>query len=111
MVSGNIERHLADKSLPLSIVLGIGAVQEAAPLGAFFGSRADGPLRLGEALTCYDRALEINPRYAQAWFKKGAALHNAGRFEQALACFEQAQRLGDPQAAEAIAVCRRELRM
>ena len=31
------------------IVLEIGAVQEAAPLGAFFGSSADGPLRLGPA--------------------------------------------------------------
>jgi len=49
MVSGNIERHLSDKSPPLSIVLEIGAVQEAAPLGAFFGSSADGPLRLGPA--------------------------------------------------------------
>jgi len=42
-------RHLADKSPPLSIVLEIGAVQEPAPLGAFFGSSADGPLHLGVA--------------------------------------------------------------
>jgi len=38
-------------------------------------------------------------------------LHDTGRFEQALACFEQAHRLGVPQAAEAIAECRRELGM
>jgi len=67
--------------------------------------------RPAEALTCYQRALEINPRFGDAWFNKGAVLHNAGRFQEALACFEQAQRLGDPRAAQAIALCRRKLRM
>jgi hypothetical protein len=38
-------------------------------------------------------------------------LFDAGRFQEALACFEQAQQLGDPQAAQAIAVCRQKLRM
>jgi len=67
--------------------------------------------RHAEALTCYDRALEINPRLADAWSNKGADLGNVGRFQEALACFEQAQRLGDPRAAQAIALCRRKLRM
>ena len=64
-----------------------------------------------EALICFERALEINPRLADAWSNKGAVLFDAGRFQEALACFEQAQQLGDPQAAQAIAMCRRELRM
>jgi tetratricopeptide (TPR) repeat protein len=67
--------------------------------------------RHAEALTCYDRALEINPRYATAWYNKGVVLGNTGRYPEALACFEQAQRLGHPQAAQAIAVCLRKLRM
>ena len=66
--------------------------------------------RHGEALACFERALEVNPRDPDAWFNKGGALADAGRFQEALACFEQAQELGDPQAAQAIAVCRRELR-
>jgi tetratricopeptide (TPR) repeat protein len=64
-----------------------------------------------EALACYERALEINPRFAEAWFNRGFDLLRTGRFEEALACFEQAQQAGHPQAAEAIAVCRRKLRM
>jgi tetratricopeptide (TPR) repeat protein len=64
-----------------------------------------------EALTCYERALEINPRFPEARYNKGFVLANAGRFQEALACFEQAQQLGVPQAAQAIAVCRRKLRM
>ena len=64
-----------------------------------------------EALACYERALEINPRFAEAWFNRGFDLLRTGRLEEALACFEQAQQAGHPQAAEAIAVCRRKLRM
>ena len=67
--------------------------------------------RPDEALTCYERALEINPRFPEAWFNKGVVLGNTGRYPEALACFEQAQRVGHPRAAEAIAVCRRKLRM
>jgi tetratricopeptide (TPR) repeat protein len=67
--------------------------------------------RPAEALTCYERALEINPRDAKAWMNKGAVLFNTGRFQEALGCLEQAQRLGVPQAAQAIAVCRQSLRM
>jgi tetratricopeptide (TPR) repeat protein len=66
--------------------------------------------RHGEALACFERALEVNPRDPDAWFNRGGALADAGRFQEALACFEQAQELGDQQAAQAIAVCRRELR-
>jgi len=79
-----------------------------------WSNRGNPLLRLGrpaEALACYERALEINPCLARAWFYKGAVLANAGRFQEGLACLEQAQRLGDPQAAEGIAVCRRELGM
>jgi len=67
--------------------------------------------RPAEALTCCDRALEIDPGSAEAWYFKGLALGNTGRIREALACLEQAQRLGVPQAAQAIAVCRRELGM
>jgi len=38
------------------------------------------------------------------------ALANAfQRYAEALACFEEAERLGNPQAAEGIALCRQEL--
>jgi tetratricopeptide (TPR) repeat protein len=63
-----------------------------------------------EALACFDRALALNPRLEQAWFNKGVALANAfQRYAEALACFEEAERLGNTQAAEGIALCRQEL--
>lgn len=59
-----------------------------------------------EAIACYDRAIEIDPNDATAWFSKGAVLFNlVKRFSEALACFEQAGRLGNPEAAQAIARC------
>ncbi len=43
-----------------------------------------------DALACYDRAIEINPRYASAWYNKGAALGDLGRHQDALACYDRA---------------------
>jgi tetratricopeptide (TPR) repeat protein len=66
--------------------------------------------RSEEALACFDRALALNPRLEQGWFNKGVALvHVFQRYAEALACFEEAERLGNTQAAEGIALCRQEL--
>jgi serine/threonine protein kinase len=35
--------------------------------------------RVEDAMACYDRAIEIDPRYAPAWYNKGDALLNLGR--------------------------------
>lgn len=43
-----------------------------------------------EALTCYDRALEIDPRNADAWYDKGLTLFNLGRLDKSLACYDRA---------------------
>jgi nephrocystin-3 len=62
-----------------------------------------------EAIACYDRALELEPRSAPGWMNKGVALCFLGRFGDALTCFEEARRLGLPQAGELIALCRQKL--
>jgi tetratricopeptide (TPR) repeat protein len=60
-----------------------------------------------EAIVCYDRALEINPRFVEAWFNKGLALGKGFQlYLDALACFEEAHRSGDTEAAQAVAMCR-----
>ena len=46
--------------------------------------------RKEEAIACYDRALEIEPRYAHAWNNKGIALSALGRKEEAIACYDRA---------------------
>jgi tetratricopeptide (TPR) repeat protein len=63
--------------------------------------------RQRDEVICYDRALEINPRNAEAWFNKGSLLcSNFHRYREAMACFEEAQKLGHPRAADGIATCR-----
>jgi tetratricopeptide (TPR) repeat protein len=66
--------------------------------------------RSDEALDCYERALELDPNLAPAWFNKGVTLFNAfQRYAEALACFEAAERLQYPPAAEGVALCRQAL--
>lgn len=47
------------------------------------------------ALSCFNEALELNPRYALAWFNKGATLERLERYEEALWCFNEALKI-DP---------------
>jgi WD40 repeat protein/tetratricopeptide (TPR) repeat protein len=62
-----------------------------------------------EAIGCFDRALALNPAFNLAWFGKGFILAaHLQRYAEALVCFQEAQRLGHPQAAEATAMCRQE---
>jgi tetratricopeptide (TPR) repeat protein len=66
--------------------------------------------RHNEELACYDEALALNAEYAEAWFNKGVALLKYfDRYDQALVCFEQAERLGVAEAAETIALCRKRM--
>jgi serine/threonine protein kinase len=65
-----------------------------------------------EALACYDRALAVNPQYAEAWFNKGTVLilgNDFRRAREAISCIETAERLGLPQAAQAMAKWRESL--
>jgi tetratricopeptide (TPR) repeat protein len=48
---------------------------------------------LEEAVSCYDRALEINPRDAVVWLNKGAMLSDLGRADKAIACFDRALKI------------------
>lgn len=61
-------------------------------------------------ISCYDRALELNPQYAEAWFNKAFALQALRQFRDALTCYERALELGLPLAARGIASCRQALR-
>lgn len=48
-----------------------------------------------EALRCYDRALELDPRYVGAYCDKGDCLADLDRHNEALACYERALELDD----------------
>lgn len=43
-----------------------------------------------EAIVCYDRALQIDPRYTFAWTGKGVALDELGQYEDAIECYDKA---------------------
>jgi len=42
------------------------------------------------ALECFDVALGLHPRHAEALVKKGGALEKLGRLDEAIACYDQA---------------------
>jgi tetratricopeptide (TPR) repeat protein len=43
-----------------------------------------------EAIKCYNKALQINPRDASAYYNKGNALSDLGRNEKAIDCYDRA---------------------
>lgn len=54
------------------------------------GNNWVGVKRYPKALTCYDKALKINPNYAEAWQAKGYVLTQLQENEKALACYDRA---------------------
>jgi len=61
-------------------------VSELVDEGASLGTRGEH----GAALRCFNKALELNPRHASAWFNKGASLERLDKYEEALWCFNKA---------------------
>lgn len=61
------------------------------------------------AVDCFDRVLKLNPDDRNTWALKGAALFLSGSVAQALACFEEAERLGHPRTKRAIGACKAHL--
>jgi tetratricopeptide (TPR) repeat protein len=56
--------------------------------------------RVKEALVCFDKALEILPRFDAAWLDKGVALTKLGRTKEAIECYERALEI-NPKSANA----------
>ena len=53
-----------------------------------------------KSIECYEKAIEENPRYADAWYNKGTALSKLGRYEEAIEAFDNALEI-DPMYAKA----------
>lgn len=60
---------------------------------AFRGSALYQLKNYEDAIACYDKALELNPRYDYAWTGKGLVLDNLERYEDAIACYDKALEL------------------
>jgi len=61
-------------------------VSELVDEGASLGTRGEHEA----ALRCFNKTLQLNPRYALAWFNKGATLERLDRYEEALWCLNKA---------------------
>jgi len=42
---------------------------------------------------CYDKALDINPKYTNAWYNKGLVLDYLRKYEEAIKCYDKALEL------------------
>ena len=47
------------------------------------------PVNLGKPSNYFDKAIEINPLLAEAWFNKGNALSKLGHYEEAITCLDK----------------------
>ena len=48
-----------------------------------------------KALECFDEALGLQPKHAEALVKKGGALEKLGRLDEAIACYDRALEAND----------------
>ena len=45
--------------------------------------------RYADAIASYDKAIAINPSYAEAWLNRGVALDYLGRYDEAIASYDK----------------------
>ncbi|MBD2041088.1 CHAT domain-containing protein [Microcoleus sp. FACHB-672] len=90
-VAANIGRQLlereAEKAVPVQPPTNVSEEAEALFNRAFEQYQAG---NLDAALASYNRALEIEPTYHDAWSNRGSVLGELGRFEEALLCYNRA---------------------
>ncbi len=67
---------------------------------AIKGFSLDSLGRFEEAIDCYDKALEIDPKCAIAWNNKGRTLESLGHFDESIKCYSKALEI-NPQYDEA----------
>jgi tetratricopeptide (TPR) repeat protein len=54
------------------------------------GNILSGQKKHEEAIKCYDKALECDPEYSNAWNNKGYTLGRLRKYEAAIECFDKA---------------------
>jgi tetratricopeptide (TPR) repeat protein len=47
-----------------------------------------------QAIECYDKAIQIDPKYAVPWYNKGIALDKLEKKKDAKECYKRAKELG-----------------
>ena len=95
----NIERIIKlitdgklDKALALA---NVNNVEDLLDTGVLFVQNED----YNVAERIFDRVVQLNPDYAEAWSNKGVALGNLGKFDESIKCYEEAIKI-NPNLAE-----------
>jgi tetratricopeptide (TPR) repeat protein len=65
-------------------------IKESAEAHYYLGEIYDSLNRDQEAITEYNKALAINPRYTDAWFDLGAVYYNRQRYDDSISAYKQA---------------------
>lgn len=98
---------MGESPMMLRILACAAALALTAPAAAFAGQRGEAKAHVEfgikvaqnglwkEAIYRWERAVEIDPEYAQAWNNLGIGYEQDGRFDEALAAYEKALKL-DP---------------
>ena len=69
--------------------------------GLVIGTTYDELKRYDEAMKCYDKALEIDPKNANVLCNKGASLNELGKYDEAMKCYDKALEI-DPKNANVL---------
>jgi tetratricopeptide (TPR) repeat protein len=56
--------------------------------------------KFNESIQAYDKAIELNSRYAEAWYNKGYAPSKQGNYDEAIKAYDEAIKL-NPNYAKA----------
>jgi len=59
-----------------------------------------------EEIACYNRALELDPRFALAWYGKGFALGFLDKPEEGIACLRKFIKLAPPHLASNVGMAK-----
>jgi tetratricopeptide (TPR) repeat protein len=54
------------------------------------GNALCGQGKYDEAISAYDKAIEINPQYVDAWNNKGLALDGQGKYDESIQAYGKA---------------------
>jgi Flp pilus assembly protein TadD len=80
--------------------LGIVGRQRTAETEFRQGDKASQKGNFDLAISCYTDAIRLNPKYAKAYYSRGAAYSEKGDHDKAQAGFAEAKKLGFPSKGE-----------
>lgn len=91
----SMKPHLVLTIMVLAAFCSCGCTQQSAAMewyrqGLHFNSHDN---QFEQALECFDKSLELNPQFEDAWLGKSVALYNLGRFQDAIQPIDRALEL------------------